>query len=115
MRETIPLAIGMLLAVYGAAQLLWHLACRLLCDDGGNNGYLVIPMSGNREDAEYHARRTALLRGYGFHPIVLDTGLTPESATLTEEVCRRLRVDFVAEKEWQKMLENALQEPKSGV
>ncbi len=110
MRE-ISLILGLLLAVYGAAELLWRLACRLLCPC--EETYLVIPLCGTRDDAEYLIR-TARLRGCG-RLILLDRGLTPDSAALTRTVCERLRAEFLTEKEWQEMLKTALQDEKRGV
>lgn len=117
--QTIFFAVGLLLAVYGAADILWRLACRLLSFDREDTAYLLVPLCGERSDAEYQARRMRVMcrGGYGQHirPILLDSGLTPESAALTQEICRRLRVDFVDEKEWSKFLRTALQDEKKGV
>lgn len=110
MRE-ISLILGLLLAVYGAADLLWRLACRLLCPC--KEACFVISLCGARNDAEYLIR-SARLRGCG-RLILLDRGLTPDSAALTRAVCERLRVDFLTEKEWQEMLKTALQDEKKGV
>lgn len=110
MRE-LSLILGLLLAVYGAAVLLWRLTCRLFCPC--EEAYLVIPLCGARDDAEYLIR-TARLRGCS-RVVLLDSGLTPHSAALTRTVCERLRADFLTEKEWQEMLETALQDEKRGV
>ncbi len=117
--ETVFFAVGLLLAVYGAADILWRIACRVLSFGKDEDAYLLVPMHGERDDAEYQARRVRILcrSGYGqnIRPILFDSGLTPQSAALTKEVCERLRVDFVDEKEWQDLLETALQEEKKGV
>lgn len=119
MTETIFFAVGLLLAVYGAADILWRLVCRILLFDRTEKTYLLVPLCGERDDAEYQARRARVLcrGGYGqcIQPVLLDTGLTPHSAALTKEVCQRLRVDFVDEKEWSELLETALQDEKKGV
>lgn len=119
MSETIFFAAGLLLAVYGAADILWRLVCRLLSFDKEEKAYLLVPLCGERDDAEYQARRARILcrGGYGqrIQPVLLDGGLTPHSAALTKEVCERLRVDFVDEKEWNELLQTALQDGKKGV
>lgn len=116
MSETIVFAVGLLLAVYGAADMLWRLVCRILLCDKNDRAYLLVPLCGERDDAEYQARRARVLcrHGYGqsVQPVLLDRGLTPDSAALTKEVCRRLQVDFVDEKEWDELLESALQDEK---
>lgn len=101
----------MLLAVYGLADLVWRLACFLVYPH--RVGVLVVPMTGDREDAEQLAR-AVLARGEG-RPIVLDCGLTPESAALTREVCGKLGLTFAEEKEWEQILKTALQERKKRV
>lgn len=119
MWETVFFIVGLLLAVYGAADILWRLICRLLSFDREETAYLLVPLCGERDDAEYQARRARVLSrgGYGqsIQPILLDRGLTPRSAALTREVCERLRVDFVDEKEWNELLQTALQDEKKGV
>ena len=103
-------AVVMLLAVYGLADLVWRLACFLVYPH--RVGVLVVPMKGEREDAERLARAAV---AHGGRPIVLDCGLTPESAVLTHKVCEKLGLTFAAEKEWEQILKTALQEPKKGV
>ncbi len=109
MRE-IPLIIGMLLAVYGAADLLWRLTCYLLLPCRKDS--FICPLCGEREDAEYIVR-AARLRG--IEPLLLDRGLSPEHSALTQEVCRRMGVTFLKEKEWQELPKMPLQDEKRGV
>lgn len=100
----------MLLAVYGLSDLVWRLACFLVYPH--RVGVLVVPMKGDREDAERLAR-AAVARGE--RPIVLDCGMTPESAALTREICEKLGVAFAQQKEWEQILKTALQERKKRV
>lgn len=119
MWETVVTVGAILLAMYGAVELLWRLICRCLSTGREKTAYLLIPLCGERDDAEYQARRAqALCRngcGKGVHPVLLDGGLSPGSASLTREICTRLCVDFVDEKEWDEFLQTALQEEKKGV
>ena len=119
MGETVLFAVGLLLAVYGAADILWRIACRVVSFGQGEEAYLLVPMRGERDDAEYQARRVKVLcrGGYGqnIRPILFNKGLTPQSAALTREVCARLSVEFVDEKEWDDLLETALQDEKKRV
>ncbi len=119
MSETVFLAVGLLLAVYGAADILWRLICRILLFDKNEKAYLLVPLCGERDDAEYQARRARVLcrDGYGQHisPVLLDNGLTRRSAALAKQVCERLQVDFVDKKEWDELLQTALQDEKKGV
>lgn len=100
----------LLLAVYGLADLVWRAACFLVYPH--RVGMLVLPMCGEREDAERLAR-ASLARGE--RPIVLDCGLTPEAAVLTRTVCEKLGLPFVDEKDWQQIVKTALQEQKKRV
>lgn len=100
----------MLLAVYGLSDLVWRCACFLVYPR--RVGITVLPMSGDREEAEQLAR-AALSRGE--QPIVLDCGLTPEAAALTRTVCEKLGLAFADEKDWQQIVKTALQAPKKGV
>lgn len=108
-----------LLAVYGAMELLWSVVCRCLSTKKETAAYLLIPLCGERNDAEYQARRARVLcrngGGKGIRPVLLDGGLSPDSAVLTREICARLRVDFVDEKEWNDFLQTALQEEEKVV
>lgn len=98
------------LAVYGLSDLVWRAACFLVYPR--RVGITVLPMSGDREDAERLAR-AALSRGE--QPIVLDCGLTPEAAALTRAVCEKLGLTFADEKDWEQIVKTALQERKKGV
>ncbi len=104
--------VGMLLAVYGMAVLVRTAAERWLFPK--QNTLLVIPVSGDRADAEYLIRAAE----FGKHrsPIVLlDCGLTPESARLAQEVCQRLHAEYATQKDWEKITKTALQSGKRGV
>ena len=101
----------MLLAVYGLSDLVWRLACFLVYPR--QVGVLVIAMRGERGDAERLAR-ASLARGRE-RVVVLDCGLTPESAALTRTVCAKLGLTFAEEKDWKQILKIALQERKKGV
>lgn len=109
MRE-IPLIIGMLLAVYGGADLLWRLTCYLLLPRHDHK--CIYPLYGKSEDAEYLVYAA---RMRGIEPLLLDCGLSPEHAALTREVCRRMGVAFLTEKEWWELPKTPLQDEKTGV
>ncbi len=116
MTETVFYVAGLLLAVYGAGELLWRIVGRLFAFEEEERVYLLVPMSGERSDAEYQVRRARLLcRGGAVQPVLLDDGLTPQSAALTREICEKLNADFVDKKEWQEILQTALQDEKKGV
>ena len=104
--------LGMLLAVYGMATLVHTVAERWLLPK--QSALWVIPVSGHRTDAEYLIRAAEFAQHRS--PIVLlDCGLTPESAQLAREVCERLHVNYATQKDWEKITKTALQEEKRGV
>ena len=104
--------IGMLLAVYGMTALVHTAAERWLFPK--QSTVLVIPVSGHRTDAEYLIRAAEFAKHRS--PIVLlDCGLTPESARLARTVCERLHVNYVTQKDWENFIKTALQAEKRGV
>ncbi|MBR2406894.1 MAG: hypothetical protein IKB04_07665 [Clostridia bacterium] len=104
--------LGLLLAVCGAAALLWWLmACWLRPCEGG---VFVIPISGERWDAEYLVR-TARLHACGARVVLLDCGLSAKCAAVTQEICSRLNTELIDEKEWEILIKSALQEGERGV
>lgn len=117
MWEIVSGLLGLLLAVYGAAELITRVAYRWALAGREPHGYLLLPVRGARTDAEYLARRLRALRRIdgAWEPVLLDVGLTAPAATLTREVCARLSVTFATQKEWEELLKTALQEGGKGV
>ncbi len=117
MWEIVSGLLGLLLAVYGAADLITRLAYRWALAGREPHGYLLLPVRGERTDVEYLARRLRALQRMDseWEPVLLDVGLTHSAAALTREVCARLSVTFVTQKEWEELLKTALQEGEKGV
>ena len=103
--------VGMLLAVYGMASLIRIIAARWLFPH--YDALCVFPLSGDRTDAEYLIRAAEFSKVHG-RIIILDCGLTTESALLTREVCRRMNTEYVMQKDWEKIAKTALHSPNRG-
>ena len=102
--EHILLAIVLLLALYGCAELIRRLACFVMAPSKGTAGVLVIPVAGHREDIEYILRSAAVRekwccrRGTG-SVLLVDMGMDDETRLLAERVCRELgNIDICTEK-----------------
>lgn len=102
--EHILLAIVLLLALYGCAELIRRLACFVMAPAKGTAGVLVIPVAGHREDIEYIIRSAAVREKWYYRrrpgPVLLvDMGLDEETRLLAERICRELgNVDIYSEK-----------------
>ncbi len=92
MGEKILLIAVLLLALYGFAELLCHIAARLLGPGRECGGVWVIPVSGHREDIEVLVREAAArrLRGRPYPVLLLDTGMDEETRRLAERVCAQV-------------------------
>lgn len=102
--EHILLAVVLLLALYGCAELIRRLACFVMTPTKGTAGILVIPVAGHREDIEYIIRSAAVREKWyyrrGTGPVLLvDMGMDDETRLLAERICKELgNVDIYSEK-----------------
>lgn len=106
----IAMAVGLLLAVYGAAELLHGVLAWLLRPCAEQGGYWLIPVQGNGESAEWLIRYARWRCRNGVQPVLFDNGLTPHGEVLVRAVCRRMQVDFWPKTEEQKIEKMALQD-----
>ena len=111
MWEQLAAALGLLLAVYGAAELILRICYRLLFFEKGLPEVLVYHVSENPQ-AEYRLRRLAAwlcLCPTGVFLVKVNT----ENPSL-QKLCVQLRLPVVTEKE-QKQPETALQQEKDAL
>ena len=106
--QTFCMIVTVLLAVYGAAELVYRLLHYLLLSPCA--GWFVIPIKDEGNEAEY-AIRVAWLQGVGT-PLLLDCGLSEQGRAHVQAVAARLGVPLLSEKE---IANFPLQQPKRGV
>ncbi len=96
MGEHILLAIVLLLALYGCAELIRRAVLRILAPTKDCAGVLVIPVSGHRDDIEYVIRSAAAQCGWsrrqGRRALLLDKGMDEETRRIAEAICREVEV-----------------------
>lgn len=106
MGEIVAAVVGLILAFYGAIELVGRLCCRILFSEDEEPETLTLWVNGT--SAEYRVRRLAAwrwmlpLKGVEL-AVVTDE---PEAACACEEV----RVTHYTKKEWEKLCEIALQD-----
>lgn len=105
--------IGTLLAAYGAVELIWCGMRRFRHPSVG--GYWVIPLRGDRADAEWLVRYARTVGRGEVCPIVIDEALTPPCAEETRKICERMQVEFWSRDRWEEMRQTALQDRKSAL
>lgn len=89
------IVIGLLLAVYGAAELLQRAAAWLMRPHAEERGYWLIPLRGDGQSAEWLIRYARRRCCDGVRPVLFDSGLTPRGEVLARDVCQRMQVDFL--------------------
>ena len=111
MWEVIGTTLGLLLALYGAAELIWRLCFCLLLGGCHRRDPILVPVE--EEEAEYRLRRLAvwyrLCPNRGFEPIVL---LSEENNVL-RALCEELHLTVYTRTEWEN--KNTLQEGQDAV
>ena len=92
MGEKILLIAVLLLALYGFAELLCHIAARLLGPGRECGGVWVIPVSGHREDIEVLVREAGArrLRGRPDPVLLPGTGMDEGTPRLAGRVCAQV-------------------------
>ncbi len=96
MGEHILLAVVLVLALFGCAELIRRLVLRVMAPSGHDGGILVIPVSGHREDVEYIVRCASVRRNWGrggdSRPIlILDAGMDGETRRLAQAACAEVK------------------------
>lgn len=113
MGNMIAAVVGLLLALYGAADLIVRICYRVLFGRRTARGRLLLHARG--KDAEYQIRRLAVWRylvpdgGFDWVVVLSDT----DSAC--QKLCDELGFATVTEKEWMGMHESSLQSETDGV
>lgn len=95
MGEYVWLAVVLLLALYGLAQLIGQLICWIWRPRREIPALLILPVSGHCEDMEYTLRRALMRhRWAAAHPggriLLMDAGMDEETRQLAQVVCDRL-------------------------
>ncbi len=107
MWETIGAVIGLLLALYGAADLIMRLCWRLVF--AGKAESLIVSAAG--EDAEYRIRRFAMWMRLRPAGVFTPTVLLREDDTALRRLCEELGLRVCTAKD----LQTALQAPNSAL
>ena len=107
--EEVALAVGLLAAVYGIADLIGRIAFYLLFPRR-KGAYVVVPLCGDDPAVEYTARRLAMLCRFlpsgDSMPLLLDCGLGEDDRALAVRLAEELSIEFYTVQEWM----NGLQE-----
>ncbi len=115
MAEELALALGMLAALYGVADIIGRLAFRLLFSKKGGQQYLLVPLSGEQRDAEYIVRRLSATHRFfpsgAVRPLLVDCGMDAQSREVTGRVCAELQLSVCPQEELPEILSSGLQEP----
>ena len=113
MGTTVVSVIGLLLALYGAADLSVRICYGLLFKNRAERDQLVLVVE--TRHAEYRLRRLALWRNLipdgGYDMVVVYPSAMPQVRVLCEE----LGITAFTEKEWNGMRKSALQSANDGV
>lgn len=117
MGEKILLAVVLVLALYGCAELIRRVVRAVMSPSRGCEGVWVIPISGHREDVEYIVRAAAAQRGRFGGPkgriLLLDAGMDEETRRLAEQACRDVgTVDMIEENKLSGAAKDGLQESR---
>jgi len=111
MWNTIAGIVGLLLAVYGVADLIVRVCYRLLFASERD----IVYMNVQGEDAEYRIRRLAMWRNLmpssGYEWVILLPDDVPELQTL----CAELKFSAYAQKDWMRIHKIPLQSNQDGV
>lgn len=92
--QTVCMIVTVLLAVYGAAELVYRGIRRLLFSPCA--GWFIIPVDDTCPDIEYRIRAARL---QGVTPVLLDLGLPEKDRAHVLAVADRLETPLITEKE----------------
>ncbi len=113
MWNTVAGVVGLLLAVYAAADLIVRICYRLLFTRRSERDVVVLHVQ--EDDAEYRIRRLAMWRNLmpnsGYKWVVLLPDTMPE----LRKLCSELGFAAFTEKEWMRMRKPSLQSEQDGV
>ena len=102
MGQTIASVIGLCLAVYGAAELIGRVACKLVF----GKGTLPTVIWVRAEEAEYRLRQLAAWRRYVCRDTVQPTVLLQNEDDMVRRLGEELGISVLKRKEWDGMCKN---------
>ncbi len=110
--EEVALAVGLLAAVYGIADIIGRVTFFLLFPRR-RRPYVVVPLGGDDPAVEYTARQLVAFCRFspanGGKPLLLDCGLDETQRILARQLCAELAIEFCTVQEWM----NGLQEEET--
>lgn len=116
MAEAILTAAVLLLALFGCAQGIRQLMSKCVYGNVPPQAYVILPLSGHREDVEWQVRACLHATENRFDVIVTDVGLDEPSRLLAQAVCERLaHTRFCADISEEKIFADSLQVSKKSI
>lgn len=115
MAEEIALALGMVAAVYGVAELMIHVSFWLLFGGKQEDGCLILCAPVDEQGIEYAARKLSAV--HRFIPIRSKAIVLVKDSNIQwiQTLCRELELDCCSKEEFAEMLFGGLQEGKNAV